>query len=117
MSVVEGAVTDAYDMSDVEGRMKLVGTVVGDFERQSALMLGCNALIGQDPEMLVEMIGLLVDRIPLVVTVAEEEQRKHFITMLCDWGVPAHRVTFVAMPGRGTWVRDYGPQFMRPAEG
>jgi agmatine deiminase len=93
--------------------MSIFACQPGDFERQSALMLGCNELLPYHPQVLVELVSLLVDRIPLVAIVNDEEQRRALITLLCDWGLPAHLLHYVSLPVKGMWVRDYGPVFVR----
>jgi agmatine/peptidylarginine deiminase len=84
-----------------------------DFEKQSAILLGCNELLPYHPRVLVELCAALIDKIALVGLVDSEEQRKHVITLLCDWGLPAHLLHFVSLPVKGMWVRDYGPSFVR----
>jgi len=84
-----------------------------DFEKQSAILLGCNELLPYHPHVLVELCAALIDKIALIGIVESEEQRKHVITLLCDWGLPAHLLHFVSLPVKGMWVRDYGPCFVR----
>ena len=84
-----------------------------DFEKQSAILLGCNELLPYHPQVLVELCAALIDKIALIGIVESEEQRKHVITLLCDWGLPAHLLHFVSLPVKGMWVRDYGPCFVR----
>src|SRR2546421_420035 len=88
-----------------------------DFEKQSAILLGCNELLPYHPRVLVELCAALIDKIALIGLVESEEQRKHVITLLCDWGLPAHLLHFVSLPVKGMWVRDYGPAFVRGREG
>ncbi len=88
-----------------------------DFEKQSALLLGCNELLPYHPQSLVELCAALIDKIALIGIVESEEQRKHVITLLCDWGLPAHLLHFVSLPVKGMWVRDYGPAFVRGRDG
>jgi len=88
-----------------------------DFEKQSAILLGSNELLPYHPRVLVELCAALIDKIALVGIVESEEQRKHVITLLCDWGLPAHLLHFVSLPVKGMWVRDYGPAFVRGRDG
>lgn len=88
-----------------------------DFEKQSAIVLGCNELFPYHPRVLVDLCAALIDKIALIGIVADEEQRKQVITLLCDWGLPAHLLHFVSLPVKGMWVRDYGPAFVRDREG
>ena len=89
----------------------------GDFEKQSAIVLGCNELFPFHPKVLVDLCAALIDRIALIGIVENEEQRKQVITLLCDWGLPAHLLHFVSLPVKGMWVRDYGPSFVRGRDG
>jgi len=91
--------------------------VVGDFERQSALLLGCNELEPLFPKEMIEIVAAIIERLPLVGIVDDEAQRRKVVTRLCDWGLPAHLMTFVKIPVQAMWVRDYGPQFVRRADG
>jgi agmatine deiminase len=85
----------------------------GDFERQSAVLLGVNELLPHHPRILTDLVAALVDRVPLVAVVTGEEQRRDLLATLCDWGLPAHRVLCVRSSAIGLWVRDYGPSFVK----
>lgn len=85
----------------------------GDFEKQSAILLGCNELLPYHPQAMVGIVGALIERLPLIGMVIDEEQRRQLVTLLCDWGLPVHLMHFVSMPVKGMWVRDYGPGFVR----
>lgn len=89
----------------------------GEFEPQAALALGFNGLLSSMPKLVVDLVDALVEHIPLIGIVNNEEQRRHAITLLCDWGLPAHLLTFVCFPVEGMWVRDYGPAFVRQPDG
>jgi agmatine/peptidylarginine deiminase len=89
----------------------------GDFEEQSALVLGCNELLPYHPQAMVEIIAALIDHLPLIAIVDGEDQRRHLVTLLCDWSLPAHKLHFVSLPVKGMWVRDYGPSFVRRPDG
>jgi len=88
-----------------------------DFEKQSAIVLGCNELFPYHPRVLVDLCAALIDRIAIIGIIEDEEQRKQVITLLCDWGLPAHLLHFISLPVKGMWVRDYGPAFVRDREG
>jgi agmatine/peptidylarginine deiminase len=88
-----------------------------EFEKQSAILLGCNELLPYHPRTLVELCAALIDKIALIGIVESEEQRKLLITLLCDWGLPAHLLNFISLPVKGMWVRDYGPGFVRGRDG
>lgn len=88
-----------------------------EFEKQSAILLGTTELLTYYPQLLVELVSVLIDKVALIGIVESESQRKHLITLLCDWGLPAHLLNFISLPVRGMWVRDYGPGFVRRADG
>jgi agmatine/peptidylarginine deiminase len=93
--------------------MSVFASHPGDFEKQSAIILGCNELLPFHPQILVDLVSILVNRIPILAIVNNEDQRRNLITLLCDWGLPAHLLHYVSMPVKGMWVRDYGPMFVR----
>lgn len=97
--------------------MAIYGCTPAEFEKQSAIILGCNELLPFHPQAMVDIVATLIERIPLVAIIDSEEQRKHLVTLLCDWGLPAHLLHFVSLPVKGMWVRDYGPSFVRGTEG
>src|SRR5437763_5427477 len=109
----------ASEISSCEGcvRMPTNDCMPADFEKQSAILLGCNELLPYHPHTLVELCAALIDKIAVIGLVDSEEQRKHVITLLCDWGLPAHLLHFVSLPVKGMWVRDYGPAFVRGGGG
>ena len=46
-----------------------------EFEKQSAILLGCNELLPYHPRVLVELAAALIDKIALIGLVEDEEQR------------------------------------------
>jgi agmatine/peptidylarginine deiminase len=88
----------------------------GDFEFHAALIVSLTELLGYSPQTVVELIDAVVDRMPVVAIVQGEEQRRHAVTLLTDWGLPVHSIYFVFMPV-GTWTRDFAPSFVRWTDG
>ena len=86
-----------------------------DFEPQSAIVLGVNELLPYHPRVLTDLVATLIEHVPLIAVVRGEVQRRDLLTLLCDWGLPAHRVRCVRSAAIGLWVRDYGPAFVRRA--
>jgi agmatine/peptidylarginine deiminase len=84
-----------------------------EFEKQSAILLGCNQLLPDHPQAMLDIISALIDRIALIAVVNSEEQRRDIVTLLCDWGLPAQLLHFIFLPVKGMWVRDYGPAFVQ----
>ncbi|HEY7118500.1 MAG TPA: agmatine deiminase family protein [Tepidisphaeraceae bacterium] len=88
----------------------------GDFEQQAALLVSLTELLQYSPQTVLELAEALIDRIPLIAIIRDEDQRRHAITMLTDWGLPAQGIYFVFMPV-GTWTRDFAPAFVRWHDG
>ena len=88
----------------------------GDFDPHAALVLSLTELLSAAPGTVVDLVRALVDRIAVVAVVQGEDQRRHAIVQLADWGLPVHRVHFLFMPV-GTWARDFGPAFVRWSDG
>ena len=97
--------------------MQTRGGPAANFDQQSAVVLHCAGLLGHCPQVLIEVIRALIDDVPLVAIVRTEEQRRDLITLLVDWGLPAHNLTYVRIPAAGLWLRDYAPAFMRSPDG
>jgi agmatine/peptidylarginine deiminase len=85
----------------------------GDFEKHSAILLGCDELLPHHPQCLFELMSALMDRIPVMALVDSEVQREDLLTLLSDWGLPAHLLHCISVPVNGMWVRHYGPSFVR----
>ncbi|MFI5379973.1 MAG: agmatine deiminase family protein [Tepidisphaerales bacterium] len=88
-----------------------------DFEKHSAILLGCNELLPYHPQVLTDLVSILIERLPIVAIVNGETQRRDLLTLLCDWGLPVHLLHCVSLPVKGMWVRDYGPAFVRTMHG
>ncbi len=89
----------------------------GDFEPQSAIILGCNELLPHCPRLLVDLLAPLLQCIPVIAIVNDEAQRMQLLTLACDWGLPAQLIHFICLPVIGMWVRDYGPVFVQKPDG
>src|SRR5947199_3462072 len=87
-----------------------------DFDHHAAILLSVTELLSCSPNTVVDVVRALIDRIPLVLAVGSEEQRRQAVVLLIDWGVPAHRVQFLFMPV-GTWARDFAPCYVRRSDG
>jgi len=88
-----------------------------DFEPQSAIVVGCNELLPNSPQLLLDLLGVLLGYVPVIAIVNDEAQRMQLLTLLCDWGLSACLPCFISLPVIGTWVRDYGPGFVYREDG
>lgn len=88
-------------------------SVPAEFERQSALLIAADALLPHHPQVLTGLVSALVDRLQVVAVISGEDQRRDLLTLLCDWGVPAHRVNAVRSTAFAAWLRRDRPLFLR----
>jgi agmatine/peptidylarginine deiminase len=52
-----------------------------------------------------------------IAIVDSESRREHLVSLLCDWGVPTHQLTYAFLPVRGSSARDSGPAFIQRSNG
>jgi hypothetical protein len=88
-------------------------SVPADFEPVSAVLLAVDALLPHHPHVLTGLVSALVDRVQVIAVITGEEQRRDLLTLLCDWGLPAHRVHAARSPAFAPWLRRGRPLFVR----
>lgn len=88
------------------------GRVIGGFEHQAAMILGVNGLLRIDPEVLVQIVEAIHERIKIIGVVSNAEQRARAIELLKARGLGETSVQFFQWPVESMWVRDYSPYFI-----
>src|SRR5205823_4781984 len=78
------------------------GRIVGGFEHQEAMLLGVNGLLRIDPEVLVQIVTAIHDRIKLIGVVNNAEQRTQAVELLKQRGLPASSIRFFQWPVEST---------------
>ncbi|MBS0208937.1 MAG: agmatine deiminase family protein [Planctomycetes bacterium] len=86
------------------------GRVVAEFERQDAMMLGCNELVDIYPETLIDLVRELDGHIAIVALVRSQEQRVQMIELLHKHGLSSDNIHYFVWPAASMWVQDFGPQ-------
>lgn len=89
----------------------------GEFEPQSALILSSHDLLGQQPELLAELVAAVHTRMPVWILASHASDLARAGPLFEARGVDPTRVRFVAAPVETMWVRDYGPIVGRRADG
>ena len=89
----------------------------GEFQRQGALMLGCNELIHHYPDVFVDIVAATCRTTPLIGLISHIDQKQIALELFRKHGLPTGAVQFVLLPLDSMWVRDYGPLFMRRRDG
>ena len=99
------------------GRPSARAGMAGEFQRQSALVLGYGELVEQHPAVFVDIVTGAIDRVPLICLISNDRQRRLAEYLLRANGIPVSSVSFMATPAQTMWVRDYGPLFVQRADG
>jgi agmatine/peptidylarginine deiminase len=88
----------------------------GEFETQSALLLSGSRLAKCFPDVLADVVAAAHRDIRIVLLVAESGDRGDIRRLLRRRGLSEAAVSFMTLPHATTWVRDYGPIFVRRAD-
>lgn len=88
-----------------------------EFERQSALLIGCNELVRWHPRVFVNIVSAAYPTTRLIGLVGQEEELAIGRRLIKEAHLPASAITFVMLPMYTMWVRDYGPLFARRSDG
>ncbi len=81
----------------------------GEFEHQSALVLGCKELVDQMPELLGDIVAETHRRAALILLVNDAAEYRSAREILEKRGVPLANVRFIEVQHDTMWCRDYGP--------
>ncbi|MGB2823098.1 MAG: agmatine deiminase family protein [Phycisphaerae bacterium] len=91
--------------------------VPAEFEEQAALILGCTDLLEGQPRLFVDVVAATYRQTFLIGLVASRQEYELAVGLLRQHGLPDRAVCFVALPVETMWARDYGPFFLRRADG
>jgi len=82
----------------------------GEFEPCAALLLSCDELAAQFPEVFAEIVAAAQKRrVPVVCLVSSRETGEYAEKVLAKHHLPAGSVRYLRIPHDSMWVRDYGP--------
>jgi len=91
--------------------------IAPEFERQAALLVGCNDVIEYHPRVFTALVAAVRGKMPIIGTTLDENEGKLAARILVNAGLPADAVHFVPMNTQMAWVRDWGPLFVRRHDG
>ena len=89
----------------------------GEFERGTGLIVGCNELVRYHPEVFAGMVRSLPSSLPVIGLVGSRDELDILRRALEKRGLAARPVNCLLLPINSMWVRDYGPLFVRRADG
>ncbi len=85
------------------------GRIPGEFEKQTALLIGCHQLIDETPELFVEIAYQTRGKLPIVALITDVEEYRVAKRLLQQNRIPASHVGFAEIQHDTMWARDYGP--------
>jgi len=88
-----------------------------DFQKHKTLLIAGGVLSRKCPGVLPSVVAAVSGRLDVVVLVANKDDRRRVEAELTEAKLPADAVRFLKVPVDTMWVRDYGPIFVKDAEG
>lgn len=92
-------------------------TLPGEFETQSALLLGCHELATALPDVFAEVVSASHGRVDVIALVNDTEEREYVLETLRDYDLPPDSVRFLEIRHDTMWIRDYGPVLVGRRDG
>lgn len=89
----------------------------GEFERQSALLVGANELIPAHPEIFRAIVAAAARNLPVICLVNSDDQAQLGRAVLRGLVLPQGKVRFLTVPLNTMWIRDYGPLMVGRPDG
>jgi hypothetical protein len=82
------------------------GRIRGEFEDQAALIVGFNELVQYHPDILVQLVAAVHERIKVIGVVADEDQRAKVVALLQEKSLPTHlRSRLSRWPPSRSWFQ------------
>lgn len=91
--------------------------MAGEFEPQSAILLGCNELVRFHEAFFVDFVAATHESVRLIGLLSDGDDRRAAEELLGRAGLDADAIELIELPVLTMWVRDYGPLFTRDADG
>lgn len=91
--------------------------VTADFEPCEALVVGGSELVVRNPGLLAELVEKVAGKTPILCLVSNPHHMLRLQERLQRRGVTPGAVDFAQLPYQSRWVRDFGPLFVRQADG
>jgi agmatine deiminase len=91
--------------------------VPGDFEPKSALIISATKLVRDQREVFREILGVAGAHAPILVFVQNEQDHLSATEVIESLPQTGYRMEVRMVPHETPWVRDFGPVFVRNADG
>ncbi|MFP6856298.1 MAG: agmatine deiminase family protein [Roseibacillus sp.] len=93
------------------------GSMIGEYESIEAVLMCAMIGTGVESQMMVDLVRALHRKVRVVVLVNSVEQVSECRRLLSQAGIPAGGVDLLRCNANSPWLRDYGPLFVRKADG
>ena len=94
-----------------------LGNLPGEFEKQSAILIGSGQLADELPAVFARIALLTRGRVNLIALAQGDEGRRHAQQVLADQHIASPHLHFVNAPHNSMWARDFGPLTVRQHDG
>jgi agmatine/peptidylarginine deiminase len=91
--------------------------IPGEFERQSALIIACQQMLREAPEVFVAIVTAAQQRVPLIALVADADDHRDALKLLKQHHLSSAGIHFLELPQDTMWIRDYGPLLIEQSDG
>lgn len=91
--------------------------IPGEFERQSALVVACQQMLREAPEVFVAIVAAAQTRVPLIALVADADDHRDALKLLKQHHLSSAGIHFLELPQDTMWIRDYGPFLIEQTDG
>ena len=93
------------------------GSMIGEYESIEAVLMCAMIGTGVESQMMVDLVRALHRKVRVGVLVNSVEQVSECRRLLSQAGIPAGGVDLLRCNANSPWLRDYGPLFVRKADG
>lgn len=91
--------------------------IPGEYETQSALVVACQQMLREAPEVFVAIVAAAQKRVPIIALVADADDYRDALALLKQQHVSSAGLHFLELPQDTMWIRDYGPCLIEQADG
>lgn len=91
--------------------------LAAEFEAQSAIILNASLLLNDCPDVFEQMAAAITENVHLICLVCDDRQRSIARASLDKLSLDSNDVTLLLYPLNTSWIRDYGPIFLRREDG
>jgi len=89
----------------------------GEFDAQSAVVIGAPFMLQHEPQVLVELVSALSGHVRVFLLSGPAPELTDLHQLLHAHGISPYSVEYLLLPVDTSWARDYGPVFRSDSDG